>query len=316
MDTALRKHSAGDERVTPITLFAVPKPFRGHIGIIQRNAIRSWTLLDPRPEIILLGDEEGIAEAAAELGVRHVPELARNEFGTPLLNDVFEKAGRLASSDLLAYVNADIILLEDFPAAVRRVHRWRRRSLMIGKRRDVNIVEPWNFERSSWQADLRSRVFASSTQRSEWYLDYFVFPRDLYAEIPPLAIGRTAWDNWLVWQARQIKAAVVDTTPAVLAVHQNHDYSHHPGGEHGVWEGDEAKRNLQLAGGEKHCFNSDDATHRLTSGGSVLWKPWRPRRLKKEIDHLRLFFVQRGSQLWRWVGRRRAEWLKVGNSRG
>lgn len=30
-----------------ITLFTTAKPFRGHDGIIQRNALRSWTLLRP-----------------------------------------------------------------------------------------------------------------------------------------------------------------------------------------------------------------------------------------------------------------------------
>ena len=49
-----------------LTIFAVPKPFRGHIGVIQRNAIRSWTLLRPACDIILMGNEEGIAEIAAE----------------------------------------------------------------------------------------------------------------------------------------------------------------------------------------------------------------------------------------------------------
>ena len=72
----------------PLTILAMPKPFRGHIGIIQRNAIRSWTLLRPSCEIVLFGDDTGVSAAAAELGVRHVPNVARNEYGTPLVNDV------------------------------------------------------------------------------------------------------------------------------------------------------------------------------------------------------------------------------------
>ena len=59
-----------------LTIFATPKPFRGHIAVIQRNAIRSWTLLRPACEIILMGNDEGTAEIAAEFGVRHVPEIA------------------------------------------------------------------------------------------------------------------------------------------------------------------------------------------------------------------------------------------------
>ena len=51
------------------TIFTIPKPFQGHIGTIQRNAIQSWTLLHPRPEIILFGSEAGTAQVAAELRV-------------------------------------------------------------------------------------------------------------------------------------------------------------------------------------------------------------------------------------------------------
>src|ERR1700686_3381548 len=99
------------------TLFAIPKHFRGHFATIQRNAILSWTRLAPRPEILLFGNEEGTAEIAHELGLRHFPEVARNEFGTPLLGDLFRKAEQQASSPLLGYVNADIILTNDFISA-------------------------------------------------------------------------------------------------------------------------------------------------------------------------------------------------------
>src|ERR1041384_2312036 len=101
-----------------LTLYTIPKPFRDHIGVIQRNAIHSWTRLRPRCEIILFGDDAGVAAAAAELGVRHVPAIARNEYGTPLVSDVFAQAQRLATHELLCYINADIILTGDFLPAV------------------------------------------------------------------------------------------------------------------------------------------------------------------------------------------------------
>ena len=71
-----------------LTLFAIPKPFRGQSDLIQRNAIASWTHIDPHPDVVLFGDEEGTAEFAQQLGIRHIPEVARNEFGTPRLDDL------------------------------------------------------------------------------------------------------------------------------------------------------------------------------------------------------------------------------------
>ncbi len=97
-----------------ITFFSAPKPFTNpHIAMIQRNAIKSWTLL-PDVEVILLGEEEGLAEAARELGVKHIPNVARNESGTPLISSMFQLARENANSELLCIINADMILMPDF----------------------------------------------------------------------------------------------------------------------------------------------------------------------------------------------------------
>lgn len=260
-----------------LTLFTIPKPFRGHIGVVQRNAIASWTLLRPRPEIILLGNDEGTEAAAKELGVRLVPQVDRNEFGTPLLNDLFEKAQSLATHDFLCYVNADIILMSDFTRAVERVIPRKRPFLMVGQRWDIEVKEPLDFD-PQWEERLRVHVARHGQLHPPTGMDYFLFRRGFWGKIPPFAIGRTVWDNWLIYSARSCGAAVIDATDVVMAVHQNHDYAHIPGGEAAAWKGLEARRNLDLAGGNERVFTLQDATHALTPGG-LEW------RLTK--DHLR-----------------------------
>lgn len=245
-----------------LTLFTIPKPFRGHIAVIQRNAIRSWTLLRPACEIILFGDDEGTAEVAAEFGVRHVPTVARNEYGTPLVSDLFEQAQRLAAHDSLCYVNADIILLSDFLAAVRRIPF--RRFLMVGQRWDVDLDRPWDFDSPDWEKRIREYARNHGNLHPPTGIDYFVFTPGLWRDIPPFAIGRTTWDNWLIYGARAGGAAVIDATRAVTAIHQNHDYGHIPDGLDGAWKGPEAQRNLALAGGYDHVFTLTDATWLLT----------------------------------------------------
>jgi hypothetical protein len=104
-----------------LSIFAFPKPFRGHIATIQRNAITSWMRLSPQCEVFLLGNDEETAEVAKEFGACHVSEMARNEYGTPLLSDVFEKGEQLAKYGLLSFVNCDIILRSEFMRAVGKV---------------------------------------------------------------------------------------------------------------------------------------------------------------------------------------------------
>ncbi len=253
------------------SIFAIPKPFRGHIDIIQRNAINSWTRLEPRPEILLLGDEEGTAAAAGDLGVRHEPGGARNELGTPLLDDFFARGERTATASVIAYVNADIMLTGDFVSAVERVRAAFRNFLMIGRRWDVELSAPWDFSADGWQQTLVERAHNDNVLRPPTFIDYFVFTRGFAAGLLPLAIGRGFWDNYLVWRARSHGFAVVDATRVVNAVHQNHDYAHlsaHSAGSAGsTWSGEESVKNRGMIGGWWHRYTIDDATHRLTAYG-------------------------------------------------
>ncbi len=165
---------------TPLTIFAIPKAFRGHIEVIQRNAIQSWTRLRPRPEIILLADDPGTAELAAELGIQHIADIQRNAQGTPLLNDLFAKAQVRASSNVLCYVNSDIILFDDFMQAVSRVASSSQRFLMIGRRTDLDITDPIPFQQENWAAEVRKRASGEGELQIARSIDYFAFSKGLY----------------------------------------------------------------------------------------------------------------------------------------
>ncbi len=250
-----------------ITFFSTPKPFRGRIGIIQRNAIHSWKLVHPDVEVILFGNEEGAAEVARELGLRHAPEVECNDHGTPLLPSILDRAQRFARHPLVCFINCDIILLEDFRAAVQRLASTEGSFLMAGQRWDTDIAAPVDFSTPRWEENLRRLALETNRQRPPQWIDYFVFTRGLYlGKTPPIVIGRPGIDNWLLWSARHAGAKVVDASHVVVAVHQNHDYSHHPQGEEGVSEGDEAKHNRQFVKGWRFA-TLENATHRLTATG-------------------------------------------------
>jgi hypothetical protein len=212
--------------IQPITIFTLPKAFKKLTGIIQRNAIKSWTKLEPRPEIILFGDDEGTEDIAQELGLRYIPDIKRNEFGTPLMDDLFSQAKSNATNDTLIYVNADIILMSDFMASVHRANTQFDQFLMVGQRWDTRISSPVDFEDPSWENHLRNRIARSGTLQDISAIDYFVFSKNVLPELPPFAIGRTAWDNWIIYTALATKHPVIDASQTIMAVHQNHDYSH------------------------------------------------------------------------------------------
>ncbi len=207
------------------TLFACPKPFRGHIDIIQRNAIHSWTLLRPKPEIILLGNDAGVADVARHYDVVHVGGVATNEQGTPFVNSVFKVAQETAHYPIVCYVNSDILLMSDFVQALKVISHRLSAFLMLGQRWDLDIMEPWSFASDHWQLELKALLRRKGLLHPPNGIDFFCFTRGMYADIPPFTIGRLAWDNWLVWRAWSSGIPVVDVTEAVDVIHQNHDYA-------------------------------------------------------------------------------------------
>jgi hypothetical protein len=248
-----------------LTIFSCPKSFADpHIAMIQRNAIRSWIALGSGVQVILVGDEAGIEQAAMELSCCHIPSVQRNEFGTPLLNDVFDKAERMACHNLLCYVNADIILMQDFMRAVKVAVASRKTFLLGGRVWNTAIRSEINFS-AGWQDDLRSVVASNGRLRHIASCDYFVFNKTLWGKLPPYALGRVGFDNALLFRARSRGSWLIDATDAVMAVHQDHTYAPAVGGLN-YHTNPEAARNIELAGGRFKLYDWRDATHVIRAG--------------------------------------------------
>jgi hypothetical protein len=249
-----------------LTIFSTAKPFRSHVGITQRNALRSWTLLHPGCEVILFGDEPGSREAATELGIRHEPKVLRAQTGGTRLDYIFSRAQEIARHNLLCYANCDIVLLRSFAEAAARVADWSPKFLMVGRRWDAPITQSLDFEANDWEPRLREFAKRSGKQQLPYAVDYFVFSRGLYRAIPPFVVAKTHWDHWMVWKARSMKVPVVDASADVLAIHQNHDPTGHAGDFEALRADPEFKRNRALAGGQLHLYTIDHATHQLVDG--------------------------------------------------
>lgn len=250
-----------------LTLFTIPKPFTGLADVQQRNAIGSWVRLGPEVDVILCGDDPGVADAAHDLGARHAPHVERNAEGTPLVSDAFRVATNLSSARVLCYANADIVLLQDFIAALTSLRA--DRFLVCGQRWDVKLDTPVNLDSMTWGTDVRALALRTGHLHGPTGMDYFAFPRGLIGppSMPPFAVGRAFWDNWMIFHARARGLVAIDVTPAVVVVHQDHGYHHAQGGKQAVWYGPEARRNRSLASEMLYPFTLDDVALELTPDG-------------------------------------------------
>jgi hypothetical protein len=288
-----------------LTFFTTAKAFQGHSAMIQRNALKSWKLLHPDVEVILFGDEEGTAEVCAEFGLRHEPYVRRHESGMKYLNYLFEQAQKIARHDYLCYSNCDIVLMGDFFAAFAKAKNWRQHFLLVSRRWDTDITEPIDFSRENWERQVRQLALNCNMLQHFHFVDFFVFRNGLYESVPPLVVGRSYWDHWLVWKALAAGVAVVDGSPFMMAIHQNHGHAYHPQGKEGTNEDALANRNLELAGGGTHQRSIFDATHTLGRYGRIRWSPFHRTMLSVPVQKVAQTFLIKSFWLRRRLGLRR-----------
>ncbi len=248
-----------------LTIFTSPKPFIDpHVVTIQRNAIRSWTKLGDQVEVILMGDEVGMAELATELNVKHLPDITCNPEGTPMISDMFLKANQESESPLLAYINADMIMLDDMLEISKKIFELHNKFLLVGRRWNLKITEEISFG-GDWQKTLRMQVKEKGVIQRPTGSDYFIYPREILKTTPKFVVGRAGWDNWMIYHGASQPWPIVETTEGILGVHQNHDYSHLPEGQR-HYKLPESFENIRLAGGHNHMYTLYEVNKIYTNG--------------------------------------------------
>lgn len=279
-----------------ITFFTTAKPFKAHDGVIQRNALKSWTLLHPDVEVILFGDDEGAAEVCAELGLRHEPHVERHESGAKYLSYMFDRAQKITRHGYLCYSNCDIIFTDDIARAVQTASAWRKRFLMVAQRWDTDITQPLDFARPDWGKQVRSFAKTTGFQRSEHWIDVFLFTKGLYLDMPPLIVGHCYWDNWMIWKAVSEGVPVLDASDAFIPVHQNHGYNPKFQRHKGLSNDPLSIFNLGIIGGPDHAAQINDAGYRMTRDLRIRITFKRQKKKLKKAFLSKLYYP-----VWHWT---------------
>ena len=247
------------------TIFSIPKPFVDpHISIIQRNAIQSWKQLDEDIEIMLMGNEEGLKEVANEFDVRHFPNVKLNSSGTPLLSSAFEIAYKKSQTQDLLFINSDIIIFKDLADLTSQIEL--SSFLLIGKRIDLDVTKPINYNNKHWSDELLSRGETDGKLHAATGIDYFYFKKEDWKQFPDFAVGRPGWDNWFIYEARRRKIPVINATQSIKVIHQNHHYFKYQKNDKGKWLQSAKDENKALIGGNKRVFTIDDTNWKIQNG--------------------------------------------------
>jgi hypothetical protein len=210
-----------------ITIFCTPKNFENIFDIIQKNAIRSWRALDDNIEIIIFGESNGVKIIANEVNAINFTKVKLSTNGVPVLSDLFIKADEIATNDILVFINSDIILPPNFFEVLKKIKNIPKRFLMVGHRWDCDIDEIIDFGKLKPDDEFWINIFKHSKKHAPSGIDYFIYRRQTFKDLPNFIVGRPGYDNWIIWNARRRKIPVIDLTYEVKVFHQNHHFKFH-----------------------------------------------------------------------------------------
>jgi hypothetical protein len=236
-----------------ITLYTTIKPmYRDEEIKNQTAAIESWTKLRPEVDILIVGREKGVDSLIDNYGICLVGPVKRNEYGTPLVNDVIRLGETHSGTDLVCMINADDILDLYFLDAIHKLNKIDK-FVAFGRRTLFGESDGLHW----------------STIDKHGAKDYFIYRKSEhpFGEIPDFAFGRITYDSWLAGAALKNGFKLIDATYEITVKHPDHDYNHMNKGDDWIWKGPEAHANVALRGNIGGYF--EDATHKLTEKGVI-----------------------------------------------
>ncbi|OWF55608.1 hypothetical protein KP79_PYT11298 [Mizuhopecten yessoensis] len=143
--------------------------------------------------------------------------------GVPILKYMYRDVMERYVSPLYAYSNGDILyshsLIDTLKAVMNSSYLPNDKPIMIvGRRTNVQNVtseEAISGKSVNKTANIRGKLF------TVWGEDYFITSANYpWMSIPDVIIGRRAYDNWLVLNARKQNHVTIDATHTLLALHQ------------------------------------------------------------------------------------------------
>ncbi|MBC8256516.1 MAG: hypothetical protein H8E85_04325 [Candidatus Marinimicrobia bacterium] len=272
-----------------LSIFTTPKDFSGEFNIIQKNALNSWRALSDEIEIIILGESLGIAEVAKSIHALHIKDVEKSPYGTPTISGLFQTAQKIAQNNILCYVNADIILPESVINVVHALQNVKGEFMAVGHRWDLDVKDSIPFMNNNLQSKFWYEAKKNAQKHPCTGIDYFIFNKGTFQNLPSLAIGRFGWDNWLLWKARRMRIPLIDVSDEIFAIHQNHSYTFNKfKGKSDILFGREGKNNQEMTKG--NTLNILDCTHKFY-GSEIIRKSDKASRIRS-LHRLPMIFPE------------------------
>lgn len=204
-----------------LTLFTTWKSAKSKY-IAYNNTVKNWMKLLPYVSSpVVFTHDKFLSEQCTAEGWYALPIGRTAAGGAPVLKDMFREVMTRFQSLFYAFSNADILYdnsLIQTLFATAKTQDLNKPILMVGIRTNVQNVMPhevitWDAMKST--AKRRGKLFLRNAE--DYFIASFSYP---WHSIPDVVIGRRAYDNWLVLNARKKKHLLIEISDTVLALHQ------------------------------------------------------------------------------------------------
>lgn len=191
------------------------------------NSLKSFTMLAGVAQVIVLvEDSPSCASIPKELSlnIKCVALEHRCRHATlfkPTMGCIFDQLRTVATTEVLVFVNSDIVLFDGLMAAVHALKSTLKRYVIVGRRLDVQ---------HDVQVDVQNRLAHLALERNALHmgilhgdhgLDYFVMKTEhLPIDFPEFLIGTWRWDNTLLALLMSRGFDILDGTSVITALHQ------------------------------------------------------------------------------------------------
>jgi hypothetical protein len=186
---------------------------------IQYNSINSWKWIDCEKEILIFNRDESIKNMCDELKVTNIDDYESSEFSDlPTWRTMRDKAVEIANDDdIIIWVNSDIVFDDTLYFTISELKLSLSEFILTGKRKN------WpNYWRLNDKEEISKIEFDKIG--NEYEVDYFIFNKKHFSDLPKFFIARMRFDNYLLKMAIDNVEYTLDSTFAINSYHHQHGY--------------------------------------------------------------------------------------------
>lgn len=208
--------------IPSVVIISTFKPLLPEFIVEHTNSLKSWKRLRCKPKIVIVGDDQGVAELCTKEEIMHHPYVAKNRYGTPIVSSILEEGWKYAEDgDICIFLNGDIILndticdtleafVEQYPDHTKMNY------LLTAQRYDWSDFYEIDFENGWFEEIFNSDKInlAESTA-----IDLFIHRKGTIYNMPQSGIAKYAYDSWILLNAFEKFDLVVDLTETCKIIH-------------------------------------------------------------------------------------------------